>query len=300
MSVFESEFFGNFVENICKSLYEALYYNCEKNFNKIFDILNYRVAWAGKNIGQSAKEWNAGAFSQVESLAENACMPIAGCVIAFIFCWELIHLCQENNRMQNVKPENIMFVLLKFTMCLMTCVYSFDLVMGIYSLGSWAAEKISGGTAGTFGSGMTLNDVVPAIPAAYNFDLVIELAGVLVVLCICRLLCNVCAVIIYVRVNMWFLELLVYAAPAAIPMATFFNKEWGQMGMNYARKIIAVGFEGFFMLLMFSLYGGIINNISNASTDFVEMMTMMCGCGMGLILLLFKAGTISSSIFNAH
>ena len=293
-----NEFAEKLKQNIFKSLYDGLYDNCENNFNKIFDTLNYRITWAGDNIGQSVQEWNPSAFSLVEALSENACMPIAAVVVTLIFCWEMIHLMQESNRMQNISSDNMLMVFLKFALCLAACVRSLDIVMGVYYLGNWAAQKIAGSTAGTFGHGMTLNSVIPANPGTYEFGMIVELLGVLIVLCISLAICNICAAIIYVRINMWFIELLVYATPAAIPMATFFNKEWGQMGMNYTKKIIAVGFEGFFMLLMFALYGGIINNIS--SSDFTEMMTMMCGCGVGLILLLFKAGNISSSIFNAH
>lgn len=292
------EFFENFIQDLFKELYSGLYENCEGIFNNIFDTLNSRVEWAGENIGRSLEEWNPSSFSLVNSLAENAFMPIAGFIITFVFCYELIHMCQEGNRMQNIKLENIIMVLFKFVICLIACVRSIDIVMGCYSLGSWVSAKISGQTEGTFGSGITLDDVVPSSPSYYDFGLIIELLGVLIVLCLSLFICNICAVIIYVKVNMWFIEMLVYSVPASIPMATFFSKEWGQMGMNYVRKIFAVGFEGAFMLLMLVLYGGIISNIS--STDFLELMTMMCGSGVGLIFLLFKAGNISASIFNAH
>ena len=292
------EFFGKLMQNVCKSLYDGLYENCEKIFNKIFTTLNDRVAWAGDNLSQSVQEWNPSAFSMIGSVAENACMPIAAGVITIIFCLEISNMVQENNRMQNFDTDDVMFVLFKFAICLIACAKSMNIVMGVYKLGNWATKKISGRTAGTFGSGMTLNSVVPKDPGVYELGMVIELLGVLVVLCLSYAICNICAAIIYIKVNMWFLELCIYATPASIPMATFLNKEWGQIGMNYTRKIIAVGFEGFFMLFMFALYGGVINNIP--SSDFTELMTMMCGCGVGLILLLFKAGNISSSIFNAH
>lgn len=294
----ENEFFGKFMQSVWKDLYEGLYEKCVDIFNKIFDTLNYRIEWAGKSIGQPLQEWNSSAFFLIESLAENAFMPIAGYIITFVFCWEFIQLQQEKNRMQNIGADDIMMLLFKFVICFLVCIKSFYIVIGCYSLGGYVVKKITGVTTGTFSSEMTLDNVIPANPTNYEFGMVLDLLGVLIVLCISLVICNICAVIIYVKINMWFLEMLVYASPAPIPMATFFNREWGQMGMNYVRKVIAVGFEGAFMLLMFALYGGIINNIS--SSDFMEFMTMMCGCGVGLIFLLFKAGNISSSIFNAH
>ena len=294
-----SEFAYNLGQKILKGLYEGLYGSCENIYNNIFNTLNYRISEAAGNLGQSIESWNGGAFSLVRTVAENVCIPIAGCIIIFIFAWEMVRMCQDSNQMQHIRPDQMLLTLMKFAICLWVCTKSFEIVLGIYSIGNFAIARLAGiSSSANFGADRTLNDIIPASQEVYEIGMIIKLLGVLLILCISLAICYACAVIIYLQVMVWFLEMLIFAVPASIPFATFFNKDWGQMGMNYTRKIMALGFQGFFMLLIISIYGGIVN--STSSSDFMEMMTMMCGAGAALIILLSKSGNISSSIFNAH
>ncbi len=117
-----------------------------------------------------------------------------------------------------------------------------------------------------------------------------------------KLIIYAITIAITLRVNLWYLELLVYASAAPIPFSTFINKEWGQMGTNYSRKMMAVAFEGFFMLVVFGLYGALSRNVLSASgaDAYMAGMATTCGCGIALFLMLGKIGNISASIFNAH
>ena len=68
--------------------------------------------------------------------------------------------------------------------------------------------------------------------------------------------------------------------------------------MNYTRKMLALSFEGFFMLLLFAVYGGVLEGLQTG--DFKQNLVMIIGCGFGLAVMMFKVGNISASIFNAH
>ena len=63
--------------------------------------------------------------------------------------------------------------------------------------------------------------------------------------------------------------------------------------------MLALAFEGFFILALFGLYGGIIGGLQ-MQADFKESMVMILGCGFGIATMMFKVGNISASIFNAH
>lgn len=76
------------------------------------------------------------------------------------------------------------------------------------------------------------------------------------------------------------------------------NKDWSQVGMNYTRKMLALSFEGFFILLLFSTYGGILSGLQ--LEDFTQSMVMILGSGFALAIMMFKIGNLSASIFNAH
>lgn len=294
-----SEWWNNTIQSVLGSMYSGLYEKCEKIFDGIFDSLNNKITWSAEEIATSPQEWNADSFALVQSVAENALMPIAGCILTFIFCWEIVHLVQESNHMQNVRPDTIMMVLLKFGLCILACTQSFNIVMGFFDVGVEATLNLVGkSTVGTFGEGIEFEDVLVEVTSDFSFGDILDTMLALIVLFLAKILIIAVGAIIYVKVNLWFMELLMFASAAPLPFATFGNKEWGQMGTNYVRKMLARCFEGFFMLLCFALFGSVLAGITLG--DFYDSMVIIICCGFALCILLFKAGNIADSVFNAH
>ncbi len=295
-----SEFIDKVLQNIFKIFYAGLYESTERSLEGLFDSFNREVNKATNLISAGPKQWNTSAYSMMQSVSENVCIPIAAVFITVIFCWELIHLVQESNSMHNIPPERLMIVLLKFSLCLVVCAYSFKIVMSFCDLGIWASAKLGGHTSTSLWNfQLTLEDMgIDPTPEKITFSAVMELAGYKVMLAIGTVGIWICGAIVYVRVMLWFIELLLYASPAPIPYSTWMNKEWSQMGMNYTRKMLALSFEGFFMLLLFAVYGGVLEGLQTG--DFKQNLVMIIGCGFGLAVMMFKVGNISASIFNAH
>ncbi len=293
-----SEFFDSLLQLILKSIYDPLYKSLEKSFNDIFSILNYEVSkTSGRIIGGPAA-WNQSAYSIIQSIAEDVCIPIAAAFITVIFCWELIHLVQESNSMQNVSQEKIFLVLMKFALCMFVCAYSFKIVMGFYDIGAMAAKQVTGRTSIQF-SGIELEDLgLIATPTEYTVGMLMQLAGYKIILFVGKLGIMICSMLIYIRSMFWFVEFLLYASVAPIPYSTWVNKEWGQVGMNYTRKMLAYSFEGFLILLLFTIYGGVMSGLRLG--DFTQSMVMILGSGFALAVMMFKTHNISASIFNAH
>lgn len=291
-----SEFADNLMQKILKSLYDALYESVQNSFIGLFDMLNNQVAKASTNISQGVKGWNGSAFDQVKNIAETVCIPIAASFITVIFCWELIHLIQESNSMNNVKPDKIMLVLMKFGLCLLVCAKSFDIIMAFFDLGAWASKQLGSSELSKFG--VKLDDILGPPPAEYTISLLMQMCGYKLILFVGKIGIAVCGMIVYIRVMLWFLEILLYACAAPLPYSTWVNKEWSQVGMNYTRKMLALSFEGFFMLLLFSIYGGVVSGVGEG--DFMQNMILIIGCGFALAIMMFKTGNISASIFNAH
>lgn len=293
-----SEFFDSLLQMILKAIYDPLYKSVEQSFNDMFSILNYEVSkTAGRIIGGPAA-WNQSAYNLIQSIAENVCIPIAAAFITVIFCWELIHLMQESNSMQNVSQEKIFLVLMKFALCMFVCAYSFKIVMGFYDIGAYASKKITGRTSIQF-SGIELKDLgIVATPTEYELGMLMQLAGYKIILFIGKLGIIICSMLIYIRSMFWFIEFLLYASVAPIPYSTWVNREWSQVGMNYTRKMLAMSFDGFFILLLFTIYGGVMSGLKLG--DFTQSMVMIIGSGFALAIMMFKTGNISASIFNAH
>ncbi len=296
-----SEFAGELLQWIEKTLYTGLYASTEESMQGLFDSLNGALSSASRQITKGPKLWNDSAYSTVQGIAENVCIPIAAVFITVVFCWELIHLVQESNNMNMVKPERLLIVLLKFGLCLFVCAYSFKLVMGICDLGMWAARHLRMETQSSLSIGMTptMDDLgVRAELEEYTLNDVLKIAGYKLVLVLARFGIWICSLLVYIRIMLWFVEYLIYASVAPIPYSTWMSKEWSQVGMNYTRKMLALSFEGFFILLLYAIYGGVLGGLQLG--DFTQSLVMVIGCGFGLAVMMFKVGNISASIFNAH
>ena len=289
------------MNSFCRAMYDGLYSVAESQFKGMFESLNDMISDSTAYITQSPQAWSSTAFSFIKGIAENASIPLAGCIITFVFCMELVHMVQDNNQMHAITPEKVIIVMLKLGCFLLIASKSFDIVMGVYDIGSWAAGQVNPLAAG--GAGEIGLDEILLRPEddKYTLGLVFTMLINMILICLARVVVFALAVAIFVQTNLWYLELLIYTSVAPLPMSTFMNREWGQIGNNYVRKIIAVCFQGFFMLVAFGLYSALVTNLQFAEgDDFMLKLFMTIGCGVALFFILCKSGNISASVFNAH
>ena len=95
----------------------------------------------------------------------------------------------------------------------------------------------------------------------------------------------------------WVLTLLVTSV-APIPMATMMGKEWGGMGQNYLRSLLALGFQAFLIIVCVAIYAVLVQNIATED-DIIMAIWGTVGYTVLLCFMLFKTGTIAQSIFSA-
>ena len=102
-------------------------------------------------------------------------------------------------------------------------------------------------------------------------------------------------IIVYGRM----VEIYLVTSVAPIPMATMLNREWGQMGQNYLRSLLALGFQGFLIIVCVAIYAVLIQNIVVESSVSAAIWTCM-GYTVLLCLTLFKTSSLARSLFHAH
>ena len=72
------------------------------NLSGLFDSVNTEVGEIATQIGTTPAGWNAGIFNMIRSLSENVIVPIAGVIITFVMCYELIQLVIEKNNLHDL------------------------------------------------------------------------------------------------------------------------------------------------------------------------------------------------------
>lgn len=92
---------------------------------------------------------------------------------------------------------------------------------------------------------------------------------------------------------------LLTCSVAPIPFATMTNKEWGNIGTNYLKGLFALAFQGFFMMVCVGIYAILVNSMT-ISSNIHGAMFSIAAYTVILAFSLFKTGSLSKSVFNAH
>lgn len=285
-----SEWFDGVKELITGAIKDMLVEWCTGLYDSMFTSINNKINTAGTTLGQSPSSWSSSVFELIQTASETIIVPIAGLIITYVFCYEIISMVTESNSMKTVKVSDIMAVLIKTGLAIMVFSNSFKIVMAFFDVGNYVTKKLSK-TSVEVGKTVDISEILAS-------ESIAALTGALALLAIAWVITFFLSIAIYVAVNTWFLEIFIYSSVAAIPFATFMNKEWGQIGYNYTRRIMALAFQSFFMLLCLTIYSSRLSNIGNG--NLLEKLIEIIGGSAILAFMLFKCGNISSSIFNAH
>lgn len=267
------------------------------NLTTLFDDVNTKVGTIATEVGRTPQQWNGGIFNMVRSLSENVMVPIAGIIITFVLCYELITAITDKNNMHDIDT----FLFFKFFFKAGVAVYllsrTFDITMAVFDVAQTVVNR-----AGGIISGNTNIDITSTIAAMQTQMQTMELGG-LVQLALETMIISLClkimsiliTVILYGRM----IEIYLTVSVAPIPFATMTNREWGNIGTNYFRSLFALGFQGFFMIVCVAIYAVLVSSMTVAA-DIHAALFSIAAYTVILCFSLMKTGSLSKSIFGAH
>jgi hypothetical protein len=269
----------------------------ESNLTTMFVDVNEKTATIAEQIGQTPQGWNGNIFSMIRSLSETVIIPIAGMVITFVLCYELITMITEKNNLHDGDSFSFFKYFLKMWVAVYLVTRTFDITMAIFDVAQHVVNAASALISGS--AYIDISTVLAGMLAGLQDKGIAELAALsietLLVGNAMKLLSVLITVILYGRM----IEIFLTCSVAPIPFATLANREWGQMGNNYLRNLAALGFQGFFMMVCVAIYTVLVQSIIlteniHASIFQIAAYTLL------LCFSLFKTGSLSKSIFNAH
>ena len=66
------------------------------NLSGLFDDVNTQVGGIAQQVGTKPSNFEPRVFAMIEALSRNVVLPIAGVILTFIACYELIQLIRTN------------------------------------------------------------------------------------------------------------------------------------------------------------------------------------------------------------
>ena len=229
------------------------------NLSTMFGDVNEKVGTIAAEVGKTPQGWNASIFSMIQTLSENVIVPIAGLVITYVLCVELISMVTEKNNMHDIDTFMFFKWFFKAFVAVFIVTHTFDITMAVFDM----AQHIVSGAAGVIG-GSTSIDVAAALSSMQaGLDameipelLLLMLETSLVSLCM-KIMSVLITVVLYGRM----IEIYLYCSVSPIPFATMTNREWGQIGNNYLKGLFALGFQGFLIMICVGIYAVLVNNM---------------------------------------
>lgn len=284
-------------EKIEEAIRELLTNFVSSNLTTMFTDVNDKTGTIAAEVGKTPQGWNAGIFNMIQSLSDSVIVPIAGLIITFVLCYELISMIIEKNNMHDMDTWMFFKWFFKAFIAVFLVTNTFNIVMAIFDVGQSLVTSAAGVINGT-----TAIDITTTITAmetemetmAIGELLALTLETVLVSLCM-KIISILITVVLYGRM----IEIYLYSSVAPVPFATMTNREWGQVGNNYARGLLALGFQGFFIMVIVGIYCVLVNEMTVAANIHSALFSI-AAYTVVLCFALFKTGSISKSIFNAH
>jgi hypothetical protein len=285
------------LEKIFEWIRQGLIDSIMASFTGMYDTINQKVGEIAGQVGQTPEAFNSGVFSMIRNLSETAVLPIAGMILTFVMCYELISMITEKNNMHEFDTFNLYKWIFKTFVAVYILTHTFDIVMGVFELGQSVVNRSAGIISGSLNVGA--GTAMDALRAEMEAMGVWELIGLWFEMNIIGLCLQAISICIFLIIFGRMLEIYLTVSIAPIPLATMVNREWGQMGNNYLKSLFALAFQGFLIMVCVAIYAVLVQSIPTASSIH-EAIWGTAGYTILLCFTLFKTGSLSKALFGAH
>lgn len=268
------------------------------NLEGLFTNLNNRVGEIAVEVGTSPATWNAGVFSLIRQLSETVVLPIAGIVLTFVMCYELIQMLIDRNNLHDIDTWLFFKWIIKTFIAVTILSNTFNIVMAVFDVAQSVVAQSAGLVQGT-------TDITPNMLA--NMQATIEgmelgpLLGLWMQSFVVHHTMTALNIFIFVVVYGRMIEIYMLTSLAPLPFATVVNRDLGHMGHNYFRSLLAIGSQGLLIIVCLAIYAVLIQSIAAAGgTDIFETIWTAIGCTVLLCFTLLKTGSLAKAVFGAH
>ena len=268
------------------------------NLEGLFTNPNNRVGEIAVEVGTSPATWNAGVFSLIRQLSETVVLPIAGIVLTFVMCYELIQMLIDRNNLHDIDTWLFFKWIIKTFIAVTILSNTFNIVMAVFDVAQSVVAQSAGLVQGT-------TDISPNLVA--NMQATIEhmelgpLLGLWLQSFVVHHTMTALNIFIFVVVYGRMIEIYMLTSLAPLPFATVVNRDLGHMGHNYFRSLLAIGFQGLLIIVCLAIYAVLIQSIAAAGgTDIFETIWTAIGCTVLLCFTLLKTGSLAKAVFGAH
>lgn len=266
------------------------------NLTGMFDSVNAQFGEIAGDVGMTPASFSPAVFAMIRNISESVIVPIAGIILTFIACYELIQMIIDHNNLANFETWIFFKWVFKTFVAVMLITNCFNITMAVFDVAQHVISSsggiIQGSTAIDAAALEAMQETLEAMELGPLLGLYLQTFVVQVTM---LALSAVIFVIVYGRM----IEIYLVTSLAPIPFATFGNREQSHTGQNYLRSLFALGFQGFLIMICVGIYAVLIQGIA-FSDDIIMSIWGVLGYTVLLCFTLFKTGGLAKSVFAAH
>ena len=266
------------------------------NLSGMFESVNNQVGEIATSVGRTPESFSPEIFAMVRNISESVIIPIAGLILTFIACYELIQLIIDHNNLANFETWIFFKWVFKTFVAVMLITNTFNITMAVFDVAQHVINASGGIIAGD--TAIDASGLEALEETLQEMDLG-PLIGLLLQSFVVQITMYALSIIIFIIVYGRMIEIYLMVSLAPIPFATFANREQNQLGQNYLRSLLALGFQGFLILVCVAIYAVLVQSVA-FSDDIIADIWGVMGYTVLLCFTLFKTGTLAKSVFNAH
>ena len=285
------------IEMIQEWFKELLIDGIISNLSGTFDTVNTKVGEIAGEVGMTPAGWNGGIFNMIRGLSETVIVPIAGIILTFVMCYELIQLIVEKNNLHDFDTWLFWKWIFKTFCAVLIVTNTWNIVMAVFDM----AQSVVNQSAGVIISdaGIDISGVVGNLETALADWSIGSLLGLWFQSIFVGLCSHILTIAIFLVIYGRMIEVYLTVSVGPIPFATMANREWGQTGQNYLKSLLALGFQAFLIMVCVGIYAVLVQNIA-VGDDITVAIWECLGYTVLLCYTLFRTGSLAKSLFGAH
>ena len=285
------------IDSITEWLKELLISGITSNLSGMFDTVNSKVGEIAGEVGKTPSTWNGGVFSMIHSLSDNVIIPIAGIILTFVMCYELIQMVIEKNNLHDIETFMFFKWIFKTFVAVLIITNTFNIIMGIFDM----SQHVVSNAAGVIitDTNIDITTVIANMGEKLKEMELGPLLGLWLQSTLISFTMHALSICIFVIIYGRMIEIYLMTSMGAIPFATMVNREWGSMGQNYLRAMLALGFQAFLIMVCVGIYAVLVRSIA-IDEDIIKAVWTCVGYTVLLCFTLFKTSSMAKSLFNAH
>ena len=210
------------IQAIVDWLKEMLVSGIMSNLGNTFDSVNQQVGQIATEVGRTPSSFSPAIFNMIKNLSENVIMPIAGILLTFIACYELIQLIISHNNLANFETWIFWKWIFKTFVAVTLISNTMNITMAVFDVSqhvvSQAGGIISGSTAIDASTLAGMQSTLEAMDVGPLFAIFLQSF-------IVQFLVYILSALIFVIVYARMIEIYLMVSLAPIPFATFGNRE---------------------------------------------------------------------------